>query len=337
LTLSRQATKGTFCEVDDALREDKIMLSGRAVRYLSSLGFLSVVGFFVVGCTLDESPTIKQISTAREAINTAEKKGAKERFPEEYADLEQRYLKVRGVYYACNESEASSLAQQLIADAEALASKEVAMAPSPNQSPLCAFTVDPGVVNQLMSFSADGSSDPDGTITSYRWDYGDGTTADFTFPRATHRYTKSGTYMVQLACEDDKGAVGTASQEIMVSEEQMMSINADVLFDFDKSKIRPDGITVLQEKVLDPMLADPQLMAALVGHTDSVGSEQYNLGLSERRAKAVAQYLMDNGIAADRLTTDWRGETDPVASNDTAEGRQQNRRVDVNVTAKGIQ
>jgi OOP family OmpA-OmpF porin len=323
--------------MDDAFREEKMMLSRRAVRYLSSLGFLSVVGFFVVGCTLDESPTIKQISSARDAIDAAEKEGAKERFPGEFADLEQQYLKVRGVYYACNESEASALAQQLIADANALASKEVAMAPAPNQPPLCAFTVEPGVVNQLLSFSADESSDPDGTITSYRWDYGDGTTADFTFPRATHRYTSPGTYMVQLACEDDKGSVGTASQEIMVSEAQTMSIDADVLFDFDKSEIRPDGVTVLQERVLDPMLADPQLMATLIGHTDSVGPEEYNMGLSERRAKAVQQYLTDNGIAADRLNVDWRGESEPVAPNDTPEGRQQNRRVDVNVTAKGIQ
>lgn len=312
------------------------MLSRRAVRYLSSLGFLSVVGFFAVGCTLDESPTIKQIYSARDAIHAAEKEGAKERFPEEFADLEQRYLKVRGVFYACNESEASSLAQQLTADAEALAAKRVEMAPAANQPPTAELSgPTSGVANQLLSFSAIDSSDPDGTITSYKWDYGDGTTSDFTFPRATHRYASPGTYMVQLVVEDDKGATGSASQQIVISAEHKMSIATDVLFDFDKSDLRPDGIAELAP-LLQAMQSDPQLSATIVGYTDSIGTERYNLGLSERRARAVASYLMDGGIGADRLKVEGRGESEPRATNKTREGRQQNRRVEIVVSAAGL-
>jgi outer membrane protein OmpA-like peptidoglycan-associated protein len=312
------------------------MLSRRAVRYLSSLGFLSVVGFFAVGCTLDESPTIKQIYSARDAIHAAEKEGAKERFPEEFADLEQRYLKVRGVFYACNESEASSLAQQLTADAEALAAKRVEMAPAANQPPIAELSgPTSGVANQLLSFSAIDSSDPDGTITSYKWDYGDGTTSDFTFPRATHRYASPGTYMVQLVVEDDKGATGAASQQIVISAEHKMSIATDVLFDFDKSDLRPDGIAELAP-LLQAMQSDPQLSATIVGYTDSIGTERYNLGLSERRAQAVASYLMDGGIGADRLKVEGRGESEPRATNKTREGRQQNRRVEIVVSAAGL-
>jgi outer membrane protein OmpA-like peptidoglycan-associated protein len=313
------------------------MLSRRAVRYFSSLGFLSVVGFFAVGCTLDESPAIKQISSARDAISAAETEGAKERFPDEFAELEQRYLNVRGVYYACNESEATSLAQQLAADAAALAARPLEAPQAPNQDPVAALSAPTtGVVNQLLSFSAVDSSDPDGTITSYKWDYGDGTTSNFTFPRATHRYESPGTYLVQLMVEDDKGETATASQEMIISEEQQISISADVLFDFDKADLRPEGITEL-EPLLQAMQEDLQLKAMIVGHTDSTGPEQYNLGLSERRAQAVANYFMDGGISADRLRVEGRGESEPRASNDTREGRQQNRRVEIVVSAEAIQ
>jgi outer membrane protein OmpA-like peptidoglycan-associated protein len=313
-----------------------MMLSRRAVRYFSSLGFLSVVGFFAVGCTLDESPTIKQIYTARDAISAAAKDGAKEKCPEEFADLEQRYLKVRGVYYSCNESEASTLAQQLTTDASGLLDKCMAAAMPANQPPMSQLSCPTsGVANQLLSFSAIDSSDPDGTITSYKWDYGDGTTSDFTFPRATHRYVNPGTYMVQTTVEDDKGATSTASCQVMVSAEEKMSISADVLFDFDKSELRPDGVSELAP-LLQAMQADSQLTAMIVGHTDSVGPEAYNLGLSERRAQAVANYLMDGGIGADRLKMEGRGESEPRASNDTKEGRQQNRRVEIVVSASGL-
>jgi len=114
-----------------------------------------------------------------------------------------------------------------------------------------------------------------------------------------------------------------------------MSISADVLFDFDKSELRPEGIAEL-EPLLQAMQADAQLSAMIVGHTDSTGTEQYNLGLSQRRAQAVANYFMDGGIGADRLKMEGRGESEPRASNETREGRQQNRRVEITVSAAGL-
>ncbi|ETW96349.1 MAG: hypothetical protein ETSY1_26920 [Candidatus Entotheonella factor] len=314
------------------------MLSRRAVRYFSSLGFLSVVGFFAVGCTLDESPAIKQISSARNAISAAAKEGAKEKCPEDYAALEKEYLQVRGIFYACNEDEATTRAQQLQSDAEGLLDQCLApaVAMAPNQPPSANLSGPAsGVTNQLLSFSAIDSSDADGSITSYRWDYGDGTTADFTFPRATHRYEAPGTYLVQLTVEDDKGATAIASQQVLISEEQRMEIAAHVLFDFDSSELRPDGIAEL-EPLLQAMQADSLMRASIVGHTDDRGEEGYNLGLSERRAQAVADYLMDGGIGADRLTVEGRGESDPAAPNDSSEGRQENRRVNIVVSASNL-
>jgi len=68
-----------------------------------------------------------------------------------------------------------------------------------------------------------------------------------------------------------------------------------------------------------------------VGHTDARGSDSYNQRLSERRAEAVKAYMLNQGIPAERVRTEGRGETQPVASNDTDEGRAKNRRVEVTV------
>jgi outer membrane protein OmpA-like peptidoglycan-associated protein len=67
----------------------------------------------------------------------------------------------------------------------------------------------------------------------------------------------------------------------------------------------------------------------IVGHTDSKGSDAYNQALSERRAASVREYLASQGLDGSKISTSGRGEADPVASNDTADGRQQNRRVHI--------
>jgi outer membrane protein OmpA-like peptidoglycan-associated protein len=74
-----------------------------------------------------------------------------------------------------------------------------------------------------------------------------------------------------------------------------------------------------------------QTMVEVAGHTDSTGSEAYNQALSERRAKSVAGYLTNRGIRSERLLIVGAGEGHPVASNDTPEGRQQNRRVELTI------
>ena len=74
---------------------------------------------------------------------------------------------------------------------------------------------------------------------------------------------------------------------------------------------------------------NPSLHVVVEGHTDSVGSDAYNRKLSERRAKAVRDYLVREGIESSRLTTHGYGKSRPVASNDTAEGRAENRRAEI--------
>jgi OOP family OmpA-OmpF porin len=105
-------------------------------------------------------------------------------------------------------------------------------------------------------------------------------------------------------------------------------IQADALFDFDKSVVRPDGRKSIDEAVAKLQGADLEMVIA-TGHTDSIGTEAYNQKLSERRAQAVKDYLVSKGIPASKITTIGKGESQPVATNKTAEGRQKNRRVDI--------
>lgn len=101
-----------------------------------------------------------------------------------------------------------------------------------------------------------------------------------------------------------------------------------VYFDFDKASLRPEGIAVLNDAAA-LLKTNERVVVEVAGHTDSVGSEAYNQGLSERRANTVRDYLVSQGITATRLTARGYGEVQPVATNDTPEGRQLNRRVEL--------
>lgn len=103
-----------------------------------------------------------------------------------------------------------------------------------------------------------------------------------------------------------------------------------VNFEFDSDRLTPTA-TELLDKVAVAMERAPAIAVEVGGHTDSLGAEAYNQRLSERRATAVARYLTDAGIAAERLSTAGYGETRPVADNDDEAGRDANRRVELTV------
>ena len=101
-----------------------------------------------------------------------------------------------------------------------------------------------------------------------------------------------------------------------------------VHFDFNKSKIRPGDAAVLDEAATT-LKANPNVTINVNGYCDAIGSEEYNLKLSDRRADAVVDYLVKAGIPSSQLIPHGYGKTDFVATNDTAEGRAQNRRVEL--------
>jgi outer membrane protein OmpA-like peptidoglycan-associated protein len=110
---------------------------------------------------------------------------------------------------------------------------------------------------------------------------------------------------------------------------------SDVLFDFNKYTLRP-GAREKLAKVAGIILGHPGLRMQVEGHTDSIGSDEYNMKLSESRANAVRDYLVAQGIPAGNVSAQGFGKTMPVADNGNAAGRQMNRRVELVVSGEVI-
>ena len=117
-----------------------------------------------------------------------------------------------------------------------------------------------------------------------------------------------------------------------VGEGIQVTFASGLLFDFDSDRIRAEAATNLRN-LASSLDKYPNTDLLIVGHTDSVGSDSYNLSLSDRRARAAAEYLASQNVARARLRTVGRGETEPVATNDSDTGRGQNRRVEVAIYA----
>lgn len=113
-----------------------------------------------------------------------------------------------------------------------------------------------------------------------------------------------------------------------VTEFEPVTLDSEVTFAFDSEEIRPGAHQTL-DQVATTLRENPNLRVRIEGHTDSVGSAQYNEGLSQRRADSVRDFLASRGIAENRMTTRGFGEERPVATNETDEGRAQNRRVEI--------
>ena len=111
-----------------------------------------------------------------------------------------------------------------------------------------------------------------------------------------------------------------------------VQLTNDILFDFNSAALRPESQNTLRDLASNfQRYADETI--SVEGHTDNVGSVEYNQNLSERRAYSVKDYLASQGLPGSRVTAVGYGETRPKASNDTPEGRQLNRRVEIHITA----
>lgn len=114
---------------------------------------------------------------------------------------------------------------------------------------------------------------------------------------------------------------------------EKVTFEADAFFDFDKSVLKPAGKAKLSDLVSKLQGTDIEVVVA-TGHTDSIGTDAYNIKLSLRRANAVKAFLVSKGVPADRIFVEGKGESQPVASNKTREGRAKNRRVEVEVVGR---
>jgi outer membrane protein OmpA-like peptidoglycan-associated protein len=137
--------------------------------------------------------------------------------------------------------------------------------------------------------------------------------------------------------QDESARARQLEQELSALQAQVQQTErgtvltlGDVLFEFDQATLKPGVIHNLYPLVTF-LREHPQRAITIEGHTDSVGSDTYNADLSQRRAQTVRSFLIQNGINASRLTSHGLGEGHPVASNDTAAGRQLNRRVEITI------
>ena len=303
-------------------------------RCLSYLSLVVLAGVSITGCVIQEPRGITELNRARAALDDARKAGKADCAPDKFALLEQRFLVARGVYYSCNDAEAIRLAQALAADAKALACP--APAAAANRAPVCRLTVTPPQtqVGEVVTLDASGSSDPDGDRLTFTFDFGDGTQpVKSDSPRVTHNFPRVGNFPIKVTVDDGRGGICTATGTETTTQKFVLAEKGkNVLFDFDKANLKPEAIRQLQP-VLEALKEQPSLRVQVAGHTDSVGTDAYNMGLSKRRAESVADYLIKNSpTARENLTVEWFGKRNPIASNATAEGRAQNRRVEITLS-----
>jgi OOP family OmpA-OmpF porin len=121
-----------------------------------------------------------------------------------------------------------------------------------------------------------------------------------------------------------------AARAPIAPEVKKLVYGADTFFDFDKSVIKPEGKEALT-KLVKSMSNVTLEVVIVVGHTDAVGTDSYNMKLGARRAESVRAFLISNGIESKRVYTESKGERNPVADNKTAAGRAKNRRVEIEV------
>ena len=128
-----------------------------------------------------------------------------------------------------------------------------------------------------------------------------------------------------LASEVQAGAIEIRKLD---QNNLLITMTSQTSFDFDSSAIKP-GFYTTMDKIANVLVRYGKTHLTIIGHTDNVGTDQYNQTLSEQRARAVNDYLLNKGVLVQRLEFVGRGESAPRASNDTEQGRRLNRRVEI--------
>jgi outer membrane protein OmpA-like peptidoglycan-associated protein len=139
-----------------------------------------------------------------------------------------------------------------------------------------------------------------------------------------------GAYMDKQEREMRARTAGTDVQVVRQGDDLLLNIPSGINFAYNSANVEPRFRATL-DKVASVLADYNQTYVDVYGHTDSTGSDDYNQGLSERRATSVADYLSSHGVQSQRIATRGFGETQPIASNETEAGRAENRRVEIKV------
>jgi peptidoglycan-associated lipoprotein len=199
-------------------------------------------------------------------------------------------------------------------------------APAPNRPPTARIQCDPSVVEPgQTSRCAAQATDPEGGPLTYRWTASAGSVSPTDSPNTTFTAPQAeGPVNVTVTATDNAKNDATATAALLVQRRVVIEFE-DVHFDFDRFNLRPEALGILDQAVAT-LQANPNIQVTIEGHADSVGTQQYNLALGDRRANSARDYLIKRGIPASRLRTVSYGEDRPIDTNETAAGRARNRR-----------
>jgi peptidoglycan-associated lipoprotein len=312
------------------IRKEQKMLKFKSPKTLLSIVVSVALLSTFVGCAVP-----KELVTANEAVEAARKAGKDKECPNEFAAVENLKNEAYAVCKPCDTAKAIALANQATDRASLLcpgkpaapaaAAFEAKPAPAPAaKAPAAASTV---------SLSASPSSVTEGQCSTLRWSSTNASSVSI--DPGVGRVDANGSKEVcptrtttYRASASGDGASSDASATVNVSARVVDKMTLHVNFDFNKATVRKPDDADLQ-KAIAFVKKYPEFKVSLEGYTDSIGSDAYNQGLSERRAAAVKDYLVAHGVDAARIQTSGHGKSDPVASNSTPEGRFKNRRVEV--------
>ena len=189
-----------------------------------------------------------------------------------------------------------------------------------------------GKVPMSVKFDGTATGGCPGAAVTYSWDFGDGATSTEQSP--SHTYAKAGNYTASVTVTDSKGGTSqktvsiTASAENFIPTPETPVILEGINFEHDKAVLLASSMDIL-DRVAASLVEHPEVKVEVGGHCDADGSDAYNRRLSDRRAKAVRDYLVKKGVPATRMTAKGYGESQPIADNNTAEGKAKNRRVEL--------
>jgi outer membrane protein OmpA-like peptidoglycan-associated protein len=290
---------------------------------LSMAVCLVLLGAFV-GCAVP-----KELVTANEAVEKARQAGKDKECPNEFNAAESMKNEAYRICQPCDQAKAIALANEATGKVNALCPAKPVVAVETRPAAVPAPAPAPAA---SVSLAASPSSIQQGQCATLTWSSSNASSVSI--DQGVGRVDANGSKQV---CPDrttqyrvsavGEGGAREASTTVAVSK-VVDRLTLHVNFDFNKSTIRRPDDADLQKSIAF-IKKYPDAKISLVGHTDSVGSDAYNLKLSERRAESVKDYLVKHGIDAARIQTSGRGEAEPVGDNATEKGRFENRRVEV--------
>jgi outer membrane protein OmpA-like peptidoglycan-associated protein len=294
------------------------MLKFKALKSVLPVAVFLLLVSVLVGCV--SYP--KELKDADAAIAAARQAGKDKQCPDEFMAADKMRADAYAVCKPCDTAKAIAMANQALGMVNALCPKKAVVetrAAAPAPAPTVSLSASPSSIQQGQCATLTWSST---NASSVSIDPGIGRVESSgsrqVCPDKTTQYRASA--MGEGGSRDASATVGVSR----VVDRLTLHVN----FDTAKATIRKPDDADLQ-KAIDFIKKYPEAKISLVGYTDSRGGEEYNQGLSERRADAVKTYLVAHGIDAGRIQTSGRGEADPVGDNATEKGRFENRRTEV--------